>query len=204
MRCRRCALIGIRVRGVSFESVEKKARQLAQHRARKSNHLQNRNLNTLLPLERNKLQLKPETVYRLKKNTIVMKKVFVGMKHWRPGELQIGSLDYGTKETTNPKVSNTVAVCQENCKITLAYLGRGDAFIIAPHFKESLIINTDIVSGRIDIDAVDGKSPMFDEDDEEKLVDYDAKCASLCIGFGIPNLLRTLDSWLKKEGSYQK
>ena len=64
----------------------------------------------------------------------------VGMKHWGPGELQVGSVYYGNHEITNPKDSNAVAVCEEkNCRRTLAYLRRGDASIIAPLFKANLI-----------------------------------------------------------------
>ncbi|CAC5424929.1 unnamed protein product [Mytilus coruscus] len=42
----------------------------------------------------------------------------------------------------------------------------------------------DRVSGRIDVDAEDGKKPMFNKEDEGKLVEYAVKRASLGIGKG--------------------
>ena len=39
-------------------------------------------------------------------------------------------------------------------------------------------------SGRIEVNATDGKKPKFSKEDEEKLIDYAAKQASLGIGFG--------------------
>ena len=58
----------------------------------------------------------------------------------------------------------------------------------------------DRVSGRIDVDAEDGKKPMFKKEDEGKLVEYAEKRASLGIGFGKKTYLRYAGQLAQKRG----
>lgn len=55
-------------------------------------------------------------------------------------------------------------------------------------------------SGRIEVNATDGKKPKFSKEDEEKLIDYAAKQASLGIGFGIFFYLRYAGILAQKRG----
>ena len=65
----------------------------------------------------------------------------VGMRHWGPRELEVGSVLYGKHEYQNPKDPNAIVLCAEkNFARTMAYLRRSDAVVISQLFKAKVIV----------------------------------------------------------------
>ena len=64
----------------------------------------------------------------------------VGMNHWGPRELQVGTAYFGKHEENNQYDCNAIAVCEEkNLRRKLAYVRKSDAKFVAQLFRENLI-----------------------------------------------------------------
>lgn len=74
------------------------------------------------------------------KNIIIKNVYAVGMHHWGPRQLEIGSIYFLKLEEENPRDHNAVAVFEDrqtrHCK---AYLRRCDALVISKLFRDNLI-----------------------------------------------------------------